>query len=462
MKHLKACILIVDDEPMLRRTMSDRMKFWDCTTEEASTGEEALKKIADKTYDLILLDLKMPGIGGIEVIKTMRERGDLTDIVVLTAHGSVEAAVEAIQAGATDFLLKPADFELVFNTVNRVLNARRLALAHEALLEQHEQEAPFVTGDSPAMQNLVAAATRVAPSKATVLLRGESGSGKGVIAEYIHAKSDRNNGPFVYVNCVALSDELIESTLFGHERGAFTGAVARKTGRFEAANSGTAFLDEIGDISPRLQTKLLHFLETGEFERVGGTRTLCVDCRIIAATNRNLEKAVRDGGFREDLLYRLNVISLEVPSLKNREGDVSILAEFFLARFASELKRPKISISPETRAILRAYSWPGNVRQLKNAMERMVVMATDDVLTPDLLPPEVLRGEDPLTKPVFDQGKLLSLREAEQEFRKQHFRRALAMTGGNQTSAAELLGIQRSSLNRQMKELGLREDGAKG
>ncbi len=458
MNNLNARVLIVDDEPMLRRTMSDRMKFWDCVTEEAATGEEALEMLGRKSYDLVLLDIKMPGISGLEVLATMRERNDLTDVVVLTAHASVEAAVEAIQNGATDFLLKPADFELVKNTVGRVLASRRLARAHDALRDQHSLHEPFVVGESAAMKTLVEAAKRAAPSKATILLRGESGSGKGVIAEYVHRESDRSEGPFVYVNCVALSDELIESTLFGHERGAFTGAVARKAGRFEAANSGTAFLDEIGDISPRLQTKLLHFLETGEFERVGGTRTLCVDCRIVAATNRDLETAVREGGFREDLLYRLNVIGLEVPPLRKRGDDVSLLAEFFLARYASELKRPNIKIAPETHAVMRAYKWPGNVRQLRNAMERMAVMAPGKVLTPDLLPPEVLRGEDPTAAPVFDDDRLLPLREAEQAFRRQHLRRALAVTRGNQTKAAELLGIQRSSLNRQMKELGLRED----
>ena len=458
MTSLNARILIVDDEPMLRRTMSDRMKFWDCETEEASSGEEALEMLGRKSYDLILLDLKMSGISGMDVMKAMRENNDQTDVVVLTAHGTIEAAVEAIQCGATDFLLKPADFELVHNTVNRVLASRRLARAHDALREQHALNAPFVTGDSPVMKALVDDAERAAKSKATILLRGESGSGKGVIAEFVHRESPRSRGPFVYVNCVALSDELIESTLFGHGRGAFTGAVARKAGRFEAANSGTAFLDEIGDISPRLQTKLLHFLETGEFERVGGTQTLCVDCRVVAATNRDLEAAVRDGNFREDLLYRLNVISLEVPPLRKRTGDISILAEFFLARFASELKRSKIEIAPETHAIMSAYAWPGNVRQLKNAMERMVVMAPGDLLTPKLLPPEVLRGDDPSASPVFNDDGLVPLREAEQTFRKQHFRRALAITEGNQTKAAELLGIQRSSLNRQMKELGMRED----
>ncbi|RKZ15643.1 hypothetical protein DRQ53_08475 [bacterium] len=455
---LQARILVVDDEPMLRRLMSDRMQYWGCVIEEASNGEEALEQLKRSTFDLVLLDLKMPGMGGLDVLKRMRELNDETDVIVLTAHGSIEAAVEAVQGGAADFLLKPADFELLKNTVQRVLDARRLTLANAALIEQRSVEAPFVVGKSAAMQDLVDGAQRAARSKATILLRGESGTGKGVIAEHIHRESDRNQGPYVYVNCVALSDELIESTLFGHEKGAFTGAVARKGGRFEAANGGTAFLDEIGDISERLQTKLLHFLETGEFERVGGTKTLSVDCRIVAATNRDLEAAVRDGKFRADLLYRINVISLVVPPLRQRPEDIEVLADYFLARFASELQRPRLELSNETRSIMLAYEWPGNVRQIKNAIERMAVMAPGDQLTPDLLPPEVLRGEDPMSPPVFDHDGLLPLREAELEFRRQHFRRALAATGGNQTRAAEMLGIQRSSLNRQMKELGLRKE----
>jgi two-component system NtrC family response regulator/two-component system response regulator HydG len=458
MTKLNARILVVDDEQMMRMTMCDRMRFWDCSTEEASTGEEALAKLAASSYDLVLLDLKMPGISGMEVLKTMRERGDTTDVVVLTAHGSVEAAVEAIQAGAADFLLKPADFELVHNTVRRVLGSRRLARAHDALQELHALSGTFVAGESPVMRTLIEGARRAARSNATILLRGESGSGKGVIAEYVHRESDRRDGPFVYVNCVALSDDLIESTLFGHERGAFTGAVSRKAGRIEAANAGTAFLDEIGDISPRLQTKLLHFLETGEFERVGGTCTLRVDCRIVAATNRDLEAAVAAGEFREDLFYRLNVIRLDVPALRERGEDIARLAEFFLARYSSELKRRDLRLSPQTLAIMGAYDWPGNVRQMKNAVERMAVMAPGDILTPDLLPPEILRGDDGTGPSLLGDGTLLPLREAEQAFRAQHFRRALAMTGGNQTRAAEMLGIQRSSLNRQLKQLGLRDE----
>jgi DNA-binding NtrC family response regulator len=456
MTNLNARVLIVDDEAMLRQLMRDRLKYWECEAEEAETGEAALDLLARRSYNLVLLDLKMPGLTGLEVLAKMRERGDETDVIVLTAHGSVEAAVEAIRGGAADFLLKPADFELVYNTMARVLQSRRLARTNAALVEQHATS--FVIGESEAMRSLVDAAERAARSNATILLRGESGSGKGVIAEHVHRQSERSKGPYVYVNCVALSDELIESTLFGHEKGAFTGAVARKEGRFEAADRGTAFLDEVGDISARLQTKLLHFLESGEFERVGGTRTLKVDCRIVAATNRDLESAVREGRFREDLLYRLNVISLRVPSLRERHEDIAALAESLLERFSRELKRTGMKIAPETQRVMNAYGWPGNVRQMKNAMERMVVMAPGNVLTPDLLPPEVLSGEDPMDGQVSDSSGMLSLRDAESEFRKRHLRRALAATGNNQTKAAELLGIQRSFLNRQMKDLGLREE----
>ena len=456
--NLDARVLIVDDDPMLRRLMTDRMRYWGCDTEEADTGENALSLLGRRSYDVVLLDLRLPGIDGSEVLRTLRERGDTTDVVVLTAHGSVEAAVEAIRGGATDFLLKPTDFDLLRNTLGRILDARRLHRAHDALRQQHALGTPFVVGESAAMHDLVEQAGRAARSNATVLLRGESGSGKGVIAEYVHQESERRRGPFVYVNCVALSDDLIESTLFGHEKGAFTGAVARKEGRFEAADRGTAFLDEIGDISARLQTKLLHFLETGEFERVGGTRTLRVDCRIVAATNRDLEAAVREGSFREDLLYRLNVISLRVPPLRERPEDILPLMESFLERFCTELKRPKLTLDDKVREILRAYDWPGNVRQMKNAAERMVVMAPGTTLTSDLLPPEILHGDDPLGTAGLDPDGVLPLREAERDFRRQHFRRALAATDGNQTKAAELLGIQRSFLNRQLKELGLRGD----
>jgi DNA-binding NtrC family response regulator len=449
---MKAEVLIVDDDAILRRALTDRLRFWGHATAEAGSGEEALRQIQARRFDLVLLDLKMPGMSGMDVLHRLQDSGCEADVVVLTAHGSVEAAVEAIKAGALDFLPKPADFDLLRAVVDRSLSKRQLVRVSEALAEQHDLDAPFVVGTSRAMTELLENAGRAAESNATVLLRGESGTGKQVIAEHIHRQSPRAKGPFVYINCVALSDDLIESTLFGHEKGAFTGAVARKIGRIEAANGGTAFLDEIGDVSARLQTKLLHFLESGEFERVGGTQTIHVDCRIVAATNRDLEQSIRDGDFREDLFYRLNVITLQVPPLRERSADIPTLAEAFVARYARELKRGPMKLAARTAAILQEYAWPGNIRQLKNACERMVVMARTDTLTPDLLPPELHRGESD----VDLESASMPLKEAMLVFKKRYLGKALARTGGNQTKAAEQLGIQRSFLNRLMKELKIR------
>jgi len=412
---MKAAVLIVDDDAALRKALEDRFAFWGHTVETAADGEAALEIAARETFDLVLLDLSMPGLSGQEVLVRLRDAGCRADIVVLTAHGSVEKAVEALKLGADDFLTT-------------------------------------VIGESPAMINLIAMAERAAQSETTVVLHGESGTGKGLVAEHVHRSSPRAGGPFVYVNCVAISDELIESTLFGHERGAFTGAVQRKDGRLEAANGGTAFLDEIGDISANLQTKLLHFLESGQFERVGGNQTVRVDCRIIAATNRDLRQEIDAGRFREDLYYRLNVISLEVPPLRERAGDIELLADVFLDRFAAELKRDPLRFAARTREIMHGYGWPGNVRQLKNAVERMAVLATSETLSPELLPPEVLSGD------VAGEPADLSFKEAVSAFKRRYLGEALARAGGNQTKAAEELDLQRSYLNRLLKELGVRAD----
>jgi DNA-binding NtrC family response regulator len=301
------------------------------------------------------------------------------------------------------------------------------------------------------MQRLLETSKRAAASEATLLLTAESGCGKQVLAEHIHSMSDRRKGPFVYINCVAISDELIESTLFGHERGSFTGAVQRKEGRLEAATGGTAFLDEVGDISPRMQTKLLHFLESGEFERIGGSRTMYADCRVIAATNRDLAAAVKDGSFREDLYYRLNVIQLKVPPLRERREDIPILADAFLARFADELKRGEMQFAPDVLEVFGSYPWPGNVRQLRNAVERMAVLATGPILSQDLLPEEIRRigpeSESELTVVPF--------KEAVVAFKRRIVGAALERSQGNQTKAAEELELQRSYLNRLIKDLGL-------
>jgi two-component system, NtrC family, response regulator HydG len=444
-----ASVLVVDDDDTIRGALADRFRHWGHLADEARDGEEALEVAARKEYDLVLLDLAMPRRDGMGVLRAWTEAGYGADVIVLTAQGSVEAAVEAVRAGAADFLQKPADFKLLESAVNRLLDSRRLTRVNRALTEQIGDARPFVVGRAPAMTTLLDRAERAAQGTKTVLLLGESGSGKQMVAEHIHRKSPRRKGAFIYVNCVAISDELIESTLFGHEAGAFTGAVSRKEGRLEAAHGGTAFLDEIGDITPRLQAKLLHFLDSGEFERLGGTRTIRVDARVIAATNRDLRAAVKEKKFREDLYYRLNVVELPVPPLRERAEDIPLLAEELLAREAGSRR---LKLAARTADLMLKYSWPGNVRQLRNAVERMVALARTDTLTPDLLPPEVLAsdsGEAPAP------AAALPIKEAVQEFKKRYIAQALAEAGGNQRIAAERLGLQRPFLNRLIKRYGL-------
>ena len=445
---MKASILIVDDDQDLLRALRDRVRHWGHAVQTADSGAACLEQARRHSHDVIILDLGLPDLSGLDVLDRLAAAECGADVLVLTADGSVTAAVEAMKRGAADFLTKPADFELLRRVLDRALEHRNLSRVTETMACDDEGD---VVGRAPCMQRLLETAARAAQSDVTVLLSGESGSGKQVLAEFIHRRSERRDGPFVYVNCVAISDDLIESTLFGHEKGAFTGAVARKAGRLELAAGGTVFLDEIGDITPGLQTKLLHFLEAGEFERVGGNQTIGVDCRVIAATNRDLASDAAAGRFREDLYYRLNVVALRVPSLRERTGDIPLLAETFLARAAADLKRPRLAFDRRTLDVMAAYAWPGNVRQLKNAVERMAVLAPADVLAPALLPPEVLAGP---TAPEQTEGEL-PYKEAVVAYKKRLVRAALARAGGNQTRAAEQLGLQRSYLNRLIKELGV-------
>ena len=445
-----AKVLIVDDDDALRRALGDRLRFWNHTVDEAPDAATGVRLGTAGAYELVLLDLSLPDGSGLDVLAALRESGSTADVLVLTAHGSLENAVEAMRAGATDFLPKPADFELLRLRLEQALEARRLAAVHRARSHRDAEGDDAFVGDAPAMRPLIETAAQAARSRATILLTGESGTGKQKLAESIHRWSDRATGPFVYVNCVAISDDLVESTLFGHEKGAFTGAVATREGLLEDAEGGTAFLDEIGDVTPRLQAKLLHFLESGDFQRVGGRRTLHVDCRVIAATSRDLASAMREGRYREDLYYRLNVIQLRLPPLRERPEDIPVLAERFVERFARELKRPRPVLAPETLERLVAYGWPGNVRDLKNAIERMLVLAPGDTLTPDLLPAEVLVEAEPV--PVrgpapADAPPGLDLATASEAFRREHIARVLALAGGNRTRAAELLGVSRTHLS---------------
>ena len=452
---MRANVLIVDDNAGLRRALTDRFKFWGHSVETAAAGEAALSAAGRKSFDIIILDLNLPDLGGLEVLAELKKGECTSDVIVLTAHGSISKAVEAVKLGAVDFLTKPTDFDLMGKVVERILQRRQLD--HLASVSA-EQQRGLVRGSSQVMADLLAMAEQVAQAPTTVLITGESGTGKQVLAEHIHACSDQAKAPFVYVNCVAISDQLIGSTLFGHERGAFTGAVSRKLGRLELAAGGTVFLDEIGDISSELQTKLLHFLECGEFERVGGNQTVSVDCRIVAATNRDLAGAVKSGDFREDLYYRLNVIEMRMPSLRERPEDIPVLAGVFLERFAVDLKRTGLNFDKGMLKVMSSYRWPGNVRQLRNAVERLIVLARGSMLTPDLLPPEIVDGPRLDVLPAEE----MTYKDAVLDFKRRYVEQALRKCGGNQTRAAAQMDLQRSYLNRLIKELDVGGEGSKG
>jgi DNA-binding NtrC family response regulator len=368
-------------------------------------------------------------------------------VIMLTAFGTIEKAVEAMKKGAYDFIPKPCEPEHILLTIEKALERKNLVQEKDYLKEEINSQYDIIWGESSEMKKIKELILKVASAKSTILIQGESGTGKQVLARAIHNLSNRKDKPFVYVNCVALSEQLLESDLFGHEKGAFTGAYQRKKGRLETAHTGTVFLDEIGDITPVIQTKFLHFLESGEFERVGGTQTLKVDARIIAATNRDLSKALEEKKFREDLFFRLNVISITVPPLRNRKEDILILANYFLKKFNQEMKKRIISIDPQTLEVFSTYNWPGNIRELQNILERAVVLAPFDTITPEL----VLSQLSHTKKEELLPG--IPLEDALKKFKKEFITQTLSLTKNNQSQAAKLLDIQRTYLNRLIKEL---------
>ncbi len=431
-----ARILIVDDDPHIAESLRDRFSARGFYTGIASNGREALDQIRDQDPDVILLDLQMPEMDGFGVLEKLREEKIESTVIVITAFGNVEKAVEAMKAGAYDFLQKPFEPSLLEETVRRALERQKMKRAIDAGTPE------FVVVD-PKMKAPVELARKAAASDATVLLLGESGSGKEVISRAIHQWSPRRSGPFIAVNAVALTETLLESELFGHEKGSFTGATDRKTGKLEQASGGTLFLDEIGDISPAFQAKLLRVLQEKTFERVGGTDSIQADVRFIAATNRDLKKNVEEGSFREDLYYRLNVIAITLPPLRERPGDVRTLAEHFLRQF-----RPAARFTPEALRVIESYSWPGNVRELRNAVERASVLLEGTEVSPDDLPSEILLSKDtPLPTGGFH--------EQVEQVRKQIIVEALDQAGGNQTRAAEALGLQRTYLARLIRQMGI-------
>jgi DNA-binding NtrC family response regulator len=442
-------ILIVDDEPfnldLLEQELTDR----GYVVELARSGAEALQQAETLAPDVVLLDYMMPGMNGLDVLRAMRESETDVPIVMMTAHGSIEVAVEAMKLGAHDFVLKPFEPNHIVLTIQKALDHRRLRREVAVFTEEAGERYRLVTGTSAPMAQAVDLAKKAAASRATVLLLGESGAGKEIFARAIHAWSERVHEPFIPINCVGLSRELLESELFGHEKGAFTGAHRLKKGKMELAHRGTVFLDEVGDISQDLQTKLLRFLQERDFERVGGTRPISVDVRIIAATNRALEEAVKQGKFREDLYHRLNVIAIVLPPLRERREDIPELARYFLDRFARETKKAFTGIAPEAQARLLAYGWPGNVRELANVIERAVVLGQGPTVTAHDLPPRVATvapGRDVEGGPY---------QAAVNAYRRELILGALARSGGNRAAAATALGVHRTHLQRLIRALGI-------
>src|SRR5215510_353106 len=385
-------ILIVDDEPSNRNILRQELAHRGYTIDTANNGAEALKKVESARPDLVVLDFMMPGMSGLEVLRELRKRENDAPVVMITAYGTVERAVDAMREGAYDFITRPFEPDHIALVVQKALERQSLKTGIEILSEEIGQRHRLVIGASPKMKEVVDAAKKAAASHSTVLLLGESGTGKEVFARNIHNWSERCEKPFVAINCVGWSKELLESELFGHEQGAFTGAHQRKKGKLELAHGGTVFFDEIGDVSPELQAKLLRFLQEREFERVGGITPIPVDVRIIAATNRNLEASVKEGRFREDLYYRLNVVAIHLPPLRERREDIGALSRYFLRKHSMAVRRNVSAISDEALERLEAYDWPGNVRELGNVIERAVVLGSGPAITLEDLPGRIVAG----------------------------------------------------------------------
>jgi two-component system response regulator AtoC len=452
-------LLIVDDEPSLRFSIGEWARDLGYRPLEAADGAAALDLVRDAEVDAVILDLRLGTEDGLQVLKRLRAEEPALPVVMLTGHGTIEHAVEAMRLGAFDFVTKslPENLPHLELMLERALEHSRLRREVE---EARREKLPPILGESPGLRGALQRLERAGKSgTATILIHGETGSGKGLLARYLHAHSARALGPFVELNCSAIPEQLLESELYGHEKGAFTDAKRFKKGLFELADGGALFLDEIGEMTPGLQAKLLHVLETRTFRRVGGGSDITVDVRVIAATHRNLQKAVAEGRFREDLYFRLNVVPIEVPPLRARPEDVEVMAAHFVAQFCRELGRPPARIHPEALRLLLDYAWPGNVRELRNLMERVVLLEADDEIRPEHLPPELTAGRPGESAPapaagVLPPGAVRPLAEVE----KLAIEHALCVCGGNKTLAARRLGISRQTLRTKLKEYALPDD----
>jgi two-component system nitrogen regulation response regulator NtrX len=445
-------ILIVDDERAIQTSLRGVLEDEGYRVTAVGSAEEALARLADDAPDLVFLDIWMPGMDGLEALAEIKQRRPDTAVVMISGHGTIETAVKATKLGAYDFVEKPLSLEKTLLVVERTLEHARLQQQHRQLRERVERGQEIV-GRCAVIEELRQQIAVAAPTTGRVLIHGESGSGKELVARAIHARSTRAEGPFVEVNCAAVPEELIESELFGHERGAFTGAVARRRGKFELADGGTLFLDEIGDMSLKTQAKVLRVLEEQAFERVGGKETIRVDVRVITASNQNLQEQIGAGRFREDLFYRLNVIPIEVPALRKRKEDIPVLVEHFIALFSAENGRRPKTIAAEALAYFLTYDWPGNVRELRNMVERLVIMAPRDVIGPENLPPPLRTRED--AEAGDDPQRDRKLKDARDAFERAYILGELRAHEWNMTRTAEKLGIERSHLYRKLKTYGI-------
>jgi two-component system, NtrC family, nitrogen regulation response regulator NtrX len=447
-------ILIVDDEPGVRSALSGVLRDEGYDVDAVDTGEACLERLGRQPFDVVLLDVWLPGMDGLATLARMRERDIDAQVVVISGHGNVESAVRAIKMGAFDFVEKPLSLEKTVLVVRNALRQRRLEVENQALRAKVDAQHTII-GDSYPIQQLREQIATAAPTNGRVFIHGENGTGKELVARNIHALSRRRTGPFVEVNCAAIPEELIESELFGHVRGAFTGAVADRRGKFEAAHGGTIFLDEIGDMSLKTQAKVLRVLQEQVMEAVGGSARIRVDARVLAATNKDLPAEIRAGRFREDLYFRLNVVPIVVPPLRDRDADIPLLVDHFLAMLAKEYgRRPKV-FEPDAIAVLQQYAWPGNVRELRNLVERLMIMVPGErISSRDIT--FLDQGGAPVKAGAASQpATLTTLHDARDQFERDYILRALAAQHGNMSRTAEMLGIERSNLYRKMRGFGI-------
>ncbi|GAB4389743.1 MAG: sigma-54 dependent transcriptional regulator [Thermodesulfovibrionales bacterium] len=450
-------VLVVEDKDSMAQMLKETLEAEGFAAVTAKDGDEGVARLADGGYDLVLTDLRLPGRDGMEVLRASKEQNPLRPVIVMTAHGSVEAAVAAMKEGAFDFITKPFDVDHLLMLIRRALENRRLMTENLLLKEEFSSRVglPAIIGKSDKIVAVARNIQKAAPTRTTILLTGESGTGKELFARAIHNLSGRNDYPFVAINCAAIPGSLMESELFGHEKGSFTGAHARKLGKFELANRGTVFLDEVGELDLELQAKLLRVIQEGEIERVGGTKTIKIDVRLVAASNKDLEREVAAGGFREDLYYRLSVFPIRIPPLRERTEDIPLLAEYFLKKYCADLKAGVEGISPEALGILAGYEWKGNVRELENAIERAIILCDGKVIAPEHIFPGPIPGPQEAIN-AFASGSLdevgkRALRAAESE----RIRRALAEASGNKTRAAEALRVSYKTLLTKIKDYGI-------